>query len=268
VDVAEPGDVERAFRDFVSERSGSLLRTAYLLAGDWATAEDLLQISLTKTYLAWRRLDRIDAVEAYTRRVLVNTATSWWRRRWHRERPVAVLPDRQVPDSSGAYSDRDVLLRHLRDLPARQRAVIVLRFYEDRSEAETARILGVSVGTVKSQSSRGLATLRTRMTGAADPPAASAPTAGAGPPADDAGPGGADPVPAPRTSAPHGADAAAARRRADASGTPPARTPRQRTRDSGPRLAPARRDGSATAPRLATPGQPQGRAPEERIDGA
>ena len=75
--------VDDEFRDFVSARSGALLRTAYLLAGDWATAEDLLQTALTKTYLAWRRLGQIEAVEPYARRVLVNTATSWWRRRWH-----------------------------------------------------------------------------------------------------------------------------------------------------------------------------------------
>ena len=161
--VADPGDVERAFREFVSARSPALLRTAYLLVGDWASAEDLVQVALTKTYLAWRRLDHIDAVEAYVRRVLVNTASSWWRRRWHRERPAAVLPERAVPDSTGQYSDRDALLRHLRALPVRQRAVLVLRYYEDMSEAETARVLGVSVGTVKSQSSRGIAALRARM---------------------------------------------------------------------------------------------------------
>lgn len=162
-DVADPGDVEREFREFVSARSPALLRTAYLLVGDWANAEDLVQVALTKTYLAWRRLNHIEAVEAYVRRVLVNTANSWWRRRWHRERPSAELPERAVPDGSGRYSDRDVLLRHLRALPVRQRAVLVLRYYEDMSEAEAARVLGVSVGTVKSQSSRGLATLRARM---------------------------------------------------------------------------------------------------------
>src|SRR5205807_3846529 len=73
---------ESDFRDFVAVRSAALHRTAYLLVGDWALAEDLVQIALTKTYLAWRRQERIDAVESYVRRVLVNAATSWWRRRW------------------------------------------------------------------------------------------------------------------------------------------------------------------------------------------
>src|SRR5690606_2436023 len=79
--VGQTADMEEEFREFVAARSGALLRTAYLLAGDWATAEDLLQTALTKTYLAWKRLGTIEAVEPYTRRVLVNTATSWWRDR-------------------------------------------------------------------------------------------------------------------------------------------------------------------------------------------
>jgi len=155
--------VEEDFREFVAARSAALLRTAYLLAGDWATAEDLLQISLTKTFLAWKRLGRIEAVEPYTRRVLVNTATSWWRRRWHGERPTEVLPESATPDGLDERLERDALWRHVQTLPARQRAVLVLRFYEDQSEAETARLLNVSVGTVKSQCSRALATLRLRL---------------------------------------------------------------------------------------------------------
>ena len=158
-----PRDVEDEFREFVTERSSALLRTAYLLAGDWATAEDLLQISLTKTFLAWKRLGHLDAVEPYTRKVLVNTATSWWRRRWHGERPTEVLPERVTADGLDERLERDALWRHVRELPARQRAVLVLRFYEDQSEAETARVLGVSVGTVKSQCSRALSTLRLRL---------------------------------------------------------------------------------------------------------
>jgi RNA polymerase sigma-70 factor (ECF subfamily) len=155
--------VEEDFRDFVAARSGALLRTAYLLAGDWATAEDLLQIALTKTYLAWKRLGRIESIEPYTRKVLVNTATSWWRRRWHGERPTEVLPETAIADGLDERLERDALWRQVRDLPARQRAVLVLRFYEDQSEAETARLLGVSVGTVKSQCSRALASLRQRL---------------------------------------------------------------------------------------------------------
>ncbi|MDG4773108.1 SigE family RNA polymerase sigma factor [Solwaraspora sp. WMMD792] len=155
--------VEEDFREFVASRSGALLRTAYLLAGDWATAEDLLQTALTKTYLAWKRLGQIEAVEPYARRVLVNTATSWWRRRWHGERPTETLPERAGPDLIQQQLERDVLWRHVKALPARQRAVLVLRYYEDLSEAQTAALLNISPGTVKSQTSRALGTLRKRL---------------------------------------------------------------------------------------------------------
>lgn len=155
--------MEEEFREFVAARSAALLRTAYLLAGDWATAEDLLQTALTKTYLAWRRLGEIEAVEPYARRVLINTATSWWRRRWHGERPTEVMPERAAPDQIEEQVDRDVLWRHVKSLPARQRAVLVLRFYEDLSEAQTAALLNISVGTVKSQTSRAVNALRQKL---------------------------------------------------------------------------------------------------------
>lgn len=155
--------LEEEFREFVAARSSALLRTAYLLAGDWATAEDLLQTALTKTYLAWKRLGGIEAIEPYARRVMVNTSTSWWRRRWHGERPTEVLPERAGVDEIEQQLDRDVLWRHLQALPARQRAVLVLRYYEDMSEAQTAALLEISPGTVKSQTSRALNTLRRRL---------------------------------------------------------------------------------------------------------
>jgi RNA polymerase sigma-70 factor (sigma-E family) len=176
--------LEDEFRDFVTARSAALLRTAFLLAGDWATAEDLLQTALTKTYLAWKRLGQIEAVEPYARRVLVNTATSWWRRRWHGERPTEFLPERAAPDRLDEQLERDALWRHVKALPARQRAVLVLRFYEDMSEAQTAALLNISAGTVKSQTSRALGTLRQRLAaeglspqvpGAASPTPAAAP---------------------------------------------------------------------------------------------
>ena len=170
-------DIDREFREFVTGRSPALLRTAYLLGGDWATAEDLLQVALTKTYLAWLRLGTIEAIEPYARRVLVNTATSWWRRRWHGERPTDVLPDMPASDGLDERLERDRLWRHVVTLPARQRAVLVLRFYEDQSEAETARLLGVSVGTVKSQCARALASLRARLAAEGIEPAASLPAA-------------------------------------------------------------------------------------------
>ncbi|MET8365375.1 SigE family RNA polymerase sigma factor [Micromonospora sp. NPDC005194] len=172
--MASRDPLEEEFREFVAARSAALLRTAYLLAGDWATAEDLLQTALTKTYLAWKRLGGIEAVEPYARRVMVNTSTSWWRRRWHGERPTEVLPERPGVDEIEQQLDRDLLWRHLRELPNRQRAVLVLRYYEDMSEAQTAALLDISPGTVKSQASRALATLRRRM-GAATPDLADAP---------------------------------------------------------------------------------------------
>ncbi|MFG3553311.1 SigE family RNA polymerase sigma factor [Micromonospora sp. NPDC047557] len=172
--MASRDPLEEEFREFVAARSAALLRTAYLLTGDWATAEDLLQTALTKTYLAWKRLGGIEAVEPYARRVMVNTSTSWWRRRWHGERPTEVLPERPGVDEIEQQLDRDLLWRHLRELPNRQRAVLVLRYYEDMSEAQTAALLDISPGTVKSQASRALATLRRRM-GTATPDLADAP---------------------------------------------------------------------------------------------
>jgi RNA polymerase sigma-70 factor, ECF subfamily len=161
---------ETQFRDFVAARSAALLRVGYLLCGDLNLAEDLLQTSLTRTYLAWRRLDGIDSLEAYTRRVLFNTATSWWRRRWRGERPTLVLPEQPVSDQTDRLVERDAVWRLLSTLPARQRAVIVLRYYEDLSEADIAAELGLSVGTVKSHASRALATLRARLAADPDPP--------------------------------------------------------------------------------------------------
>jgi RNA polymerase sigma-70 factor (ECF subfamily) len=169
--------LESEFREFVAARSSSLLRTAYLLVGDWAHAEDVLQTSLTKTYLAWRRLGELEAVEAYARRVVVTTATSWWRRRWHGERPTEIMPERAGPDRISEEIERQVLWRHVQALPPRQRAVLVLRFYEDLTEAETARVLDVAVGTVKSQSARALAALRGRLVEAGVEPAATLPPA-------------------------------------------------------------------------------------------
>lgn len=157
-------DADADFRDFVAARSPALLRTAYLLAGgDWALGEDLLQAALTKTYLAWGRINDQNAREAYVRRTLATTATSWWRRRWHGERATAVLPDIPSADSGAQFDERDALWRLVLELPLRQRAVLVLRFYEDLSEAQVAHTLGLSPGTVKSHTARALTALRTRL---------------------------------------------------------------------------------------------------------
>jgi RNA polymerase sigma-70 factor (ECF subfamily) len=152
---------EEEFREFVAGRSPALLRTAYLLVGgDWASAEDLLQVALTKTYLAWGRIRDLGAVEAYARKTLATTVISWRRRRWHGERATDELPETVRPDHSGTVVERDALWELVRRLPTKQRAVLVLRFYEDLSEADTAATLGVTTGTVKSHTSRALKALR------------------------------------------------------------------------------------------------------------
>jgi RNA polymerase sigma-70 factor (ECF subfamily) len=166
-EVAVGTSSEEEFREFVAARSPALLRTAYLLVGgDWALAEDLLQAALTKTYLAWGRIQDRNAVEAYVRSTLATTATSWWRRKWHGERATGAVPDLPRPDRSAEVDDRDQLWRLVRRLPAKQRAVLVLRFYEDLSEAATAELLGISKGTVKSHTSRALKALRAELEGA------------------------------------------------------------------------------------------------------
>ena len=146
------------FDEFVAARSGRLLRTAYLLTRDHGLAEDLLQTALVKAWFAWSRIK--GEPEPYVRKVLVNTYATWWRRKWNGEHPVGELPDTGHPDhAEGAGVSQD-LWAALGRLPRRQRAVVVLRFFEDLSEAETARILDCSPGTVKSQTSKALAKLR------------------------------------------------------------------------------------------------------------
>jgi RNA polymerase sigma-70 factor, ECF subfamily len=243
--VTQSADMEQEFREFVAARSGALLRTAYLLAGDWATAEDLLQTALTKTYLAWKRLGQIEAVEPYTRRVLVNTATSWWRRRWHGERPTEVLPEQPGPDRHEEAVERDALWQHVRTLPARQRAVLVLRFYEDLSEAQTADLLDISIGTVKSQTARALATLRRRLgTSEAVP--------------DRVAPAGTPPVDASPTPAP--ASSAGGSSRASPSPASPVGAPTE------PPVAPTPQRQPRTLPMPAMPPEPAPAYPAGRGD--
>jgi RNA polymerase sigma-70 factor (sigma-E family) len=152
--------MEEDFREFVSSRSAALLRTAYLLTGDLGHAEDLLQVALVKAYRHWQRVRQAGNPEAYVRKILVNERRS----RWRRERSVpmvfGMVPDQPVPDGTTGVEERDVLWRAVLAMPPRTRAVLVLRYWEDLSEAETADILGCSVGTVKSQASRGLRKLQ------------------------------------------------------------------------------------------------------------
>lgn len=146
------------FDEFVAARSSGLRRTAYLLTRNHALAEDLLQTALMKAWFAWRRIERDP--EPYVRKVLVNTYISWWRRKSNGEQAYAEPPEPAPTDDADATDRRHDLWVAMGRLPRRQRAVIVLRFVEDLSEAETARLLGISPGTVKSQTSKALANLR------------------------------------------------------------------------------------------------------------
>lgn len=156
--MGEPVD----FDTFVAARSQALLRTAFLLTRDHALAEDLLQTALSKAWFRWGRIETHP--EAYVRRILVTTYTSWRGRRWNGEHPTAELPDRPADagryDAAEASATRHDLAAALDRLPRRQRAVVVLRFFEDLSVAETADLMGCSTGTVKSQLSKALAHLR------------------------------------------------------------------------------------------------------------
>lgn len=152
------------FADFVDRWSPALLRVAFLLTSDHGLAEDLLQTALMKTSRRWRHLADRDHAYSYVRRVLVTTHTSWHRRRRPHEVLIDRLPDLADTGSAPEPSGLGDALHALDELPPRMRAVIVLRFYEDLSEAETAVALGCSVGSVKSQSSRGLTRLRDLLT--------------------------------------------------------------------------------------------------------
>ena len=156
-------DRDADFTAYLQARQGSLLRTAYLLSGDRHQAEDLVQTAFAKLYLAWDRVRDRESVDAYVRRILVNEHNSLWRRAWKRnERPTEVLPEAATVDEydDGTSSE---LWASVQTLPRKARAVLVLRYYEQLTEAETAEVLGISIGTVKSQTSRALATLRDRI---------------------------------------------------------------------------------------------------------
>jgi RNA polymerase sigma-70 factor (sigma-E family) len=153
-------DRDEGFAAYFASRSGAMRGTAYLLCGDWHRAEDLVQNAFVKLYRSWNRIAEHQKLDAYTRRILVRTFLDENRRGFfHRERPTAEHTDRAVPPVSGV-EDRMVLLRALADVPPRQRAALVLRFWEDLSVEETAKALGCTAGTVKSQVARGLAAMR------------------------------------------------------------------------------------------------------------
>jgi RNA polymerase sigma-70 factor (sigma-E family) len=149
---------DEVFTEFVHAVWPGLYRTAYLMLGDHQLAEDLVQTSLAKTYASWRKVKEPAAAPAYARVVLANTAASWFRRRsWRNEHPTETLPEGA---SHGDPSIRPAVVDALRQLAPRQRAVVVLRYYDDLSVREVAHALGISEGTVKSQTSDALARLR------------------------------------------------------------------------------------------------------------
>jgi RNA polymerase sigma-70 factor (sigma-E family) len=153
---------EDDFTDFVAASSARLLRTAYLVTGDPQKAQDVLQTALERTYRRWGRVRRSELPEAYVRRMIVNAATDAWRA--GRGRATVVFDEAHSPPTPDAAVDgliaRQALLASVRELPVGQRAVLVLRYFDDLTEAETARVLGCSVGTVKSQHARAIARLR------------------------------------------------------------------------------------------------------------
>ncbi len=164
MDGSGRGASDESFSEFVSARYAALYRFAYLLTGQRQAAEDLVQAALATSYVHWGRLRAPEAAEAYVRRAMVTTSISWWRRHRNRELPDAQPPEPR-PGASGAseldaVTERLRLWPHLAALPRGQRAVLVLRYFEDLTEVQTASVLGCSVGTVKSQSSRALTRLR------------------------------------------------------------------------------------------------------------
>lgn len=160
-----PAAKDAEFSDYMAARQPSLLRTAYLLTGDRHAAEDLVQTALAKLYLSWDKVQRRDLVDGYVRRIMVNENNSLWRRTWKRKEVTTdEVPERgAVPASVRDHGEKSALWDFVQTLPTKQRAVIVLRYYEDLSEAEIADVLGISVGTVKSQASRALASMRQRV---------------------------------------------------------------------------------------------------------
>ncbi|GAA3453977.1 SigE family RNA polymerase sigma factor [Dactylosporangium matsuzakiense] len=154
---------EVAYREYVTLRMDVLRRTAYLLCHDWHTADDLVATTLARLYDKWKRAGQADNIDAYVRAMLVNAYLDERRRPWRREVSTDRMPDVAAP-GRGAAGEHGDLLALVRALPKKRRAVIVLRFYLDHSVEETAEMLGISTGTVKSQTARALETLRAAIT--------------------------------------------------------------------------------------------------------
>lgn len=160
-DQVSSGGHHPAFGDYVRMRRGALFGTAMSLTGNnRADAEDLVQATLVKAYLAWDKIAGSTTVDTYVRRIMVNTHISGWRRRRVDEYPTDELPEEAIDGRAADWELRDVVQRALDRLPRRMRAAVMLRYYDDMSEPEVARALGISVGTVKSTVARAVAKLR------------------------------------------------------------------------------------------------------------
>jgi RNA polymerase sigma-70 factor (sigma-E family) len=148
------------FAEFAGAVARELRGTAFLMCGDWHRAEDATQEALMRLYVAWTRLDRGSGLRRYARKAVVSAVLDQGKRPWRRERAVDDLPALSVPDASLGVDDRQAVLAALATLPPRQRSCLVLRYYADLSVEETAAVLEITAGTVKSQTSRALATLQ------------------------------------------------------------------------------------------------------------
>ena len=159
---------EQAFVDFAGGAARSLRRTAYLITGDWHRADDVVQNALVKLYVAWPRLTRSGAFPTYARRVVVSSAIDERRRPWRREHADDEAGAREPDpyDRIGQVDNRMVVIAALAELPPRQRATVVLRYYDELTVEETAQVLGCTTGTVKSQTARGLVALRSHLVAA------------------------------------------------------------------------------------------------------
>ena len=153
---------EREFAEYVADRQDAVRRIAYLLCGDWHRADDVAQTAFVQLHRHWERVRDKGALDAWMRRTVVRAVVDESRRPWRRERPTEVLPEQPTAaaDPGDALGTREQVLAGLRRVPPRQRAVLVLRFIEDQDVASTAAALGCTAGTVKSQTARGLVTLR------------------------------------------------------------------------------------------------------------
>jgi RNA polymerase sigma-70 factor (sigma-E family) len=160
--AAEHSD-DDSYSDFVQDQWSSLYRTAYLMTGDHQRAEDVVQTALMKVYLAWPRVGSMTHPAAYARKVMVNQLTSWWRRRSSTESPTLMLVEATQPGFDDTVVRAGAIWAEVLALAPRQRAVVVLRYYEDRSETEIAELLGISAGSVKTHAHHALARLRSRL---------------------------------------------------------------------------------------------------------